>query len=83
MQWLCDSFWGDEEADVPRQVLDVTILRLGKLSGNDEAVSQQGGKVWLDRHLAADPIKTQTMAAEAKARPPALRLAGSGQARQR
>lgn len=50
-QWLCDSLWGDEEADAARQVLGVTVLRLRKLLGNDEAVGQQGGKVWLDRQL--------------------------------
>lgn len=50
-QWLCDSLWGDEEADAARQVLGVTVLRLRKLLGNDEAIGQQGGKVWLDRQL--------------------------------
>lgn len=50
-QWLCDSLWGDEEADAARQVLGVTVLRLRKLLSNDEAVGQQGGKVWLDRQL--------------------------------
>jgi DNA-binding SARP family transcriptional activator len=50
-QWLCDSVWGDEEADAARQVLGVTVLRLRKLLGNDEAVGHQGGKVWLDRQL--------------------------------
>jgi DNA-binding SARP family transcriptional activator len=50
-QWLCDALWGDEEADAARQVLCVTVPRLRKLLGNDEAVGQQGGKVWLDRQL--------------------------------
>jgi LuxR family transcriptional regulator, maltose regulon positive regulatory protein len=50
-QWLCDALWGDEEADAARQVLGVTVLRLRKLLGNDEAVGQQAGKVWLDRQL--------------------------------
>lgn len=50
-QWLCDALWGDEEADAARQVLGVTVMRLRKLLGSDEAVGHQGGKVWLDRHL--------------------------------
>ena len=50
-EWLCDSLWGDEEADDARQVLGVTVLRLRKLLGNEEAVGQQGGRVWLDRQL--------------------------------
>jgi len=48
-QWLCDALWGDEEADAAKQVLGVTVMRLRKLLGRDEAVGQQGGKVRLDR----------------------------------
>lgn len=50
-QWLCDALWGDEEADAARQVLGVTVARLRKLLCSDEAVVQQGGKVWLDRSI--------------------------------
>jgi LuxR family transcriptional regulator, maltose regulon positive regulatory protein len=50
-QWLCDALWGDEEADSARLVLGVTVLRLRKLLGYDDAIGQQGGKVWLDRRL--------------------------------
>jgi pentatricopeptide repeat protein len=49
--WLCDSLWGDEEADAARQVLGVTVSRLRKLLGRDDAVGQQGGKIWLDRQV--------------------------------
>ena len=48
---LCDSLWGDEEADAARQALSITVLRLRKLLGVSEAVLNQGGKVWLDRKL--------------------------------
>jgi LuxR family maltose regulon positive regulatory protein len=50
-QSLCDALWGDEEADAARQALGITILRLRKLLGSNEAVVQQGGKVSLDRTL--------------------------------
>lgn len=50
-QWLCDALWGDEEADAARQVLGVTVSRLRKLLGSDDAVIQQGGRVWIDRQL--------------------------------
>lgn len=49
--WLCDALWPDEEADDARQVLGVTVLRLRKLLGRDDAVIQQGGRVWLDRQV--------------------------------
>lgn len=52
-RWLCDALWGDEEADAARQALSITVLRLRKLLGVNEAVVQQGGKVWLDRALCA------------------------------
>jgi DNA-binding SARP family transcriptional activator len=47
--YLCDSLWGDEEADAARHTLGITILRLRKLLGCNEAIVNQGGKVWLDR----------------------------------
>ena len=66
-QWLCDSLWGDEEADAARQVLGVTVPRLRKLLGNDEAVGQQGGKVWLDRQVCwVDAWRFQALLADAR-----------------
>jgi DNA-binding SARP family transcriptional activator len=66
-QWLCDSLWGDEEADAARQVLGVTVLRLRKLLGNEEAVGQQGGKIWLDRRLCwVDAWRFQALLANAQ-----------------
>ena len=50
-QSLCDALWGDEEADAARQALGITILRLRKLLGSNDAVPQQGGKITLDRGL--------------------------------
>jgi LuxR family transcriptional regulator, maltose regulon positive regulatory protein len=50
-QLLCDALWGDEEADAAHQALGITVLRLRKLLGSNEAVLQQGGKVSLDRSL--------------------------------
>ncbi len=49
--WLCDALWSDEETDDARQVLGVTVLRLRKLLGREDAVLQQGGRVWLDRQV--------------------------------
>lgn len=48
---LCDSLWGEEEADAGRQALAMTVLRLRKLLGVGDAVMHQGGRVWLDRRL--------------------------------
>ena len=48
---LCDTLWSDEEADDARQVLGVTVLRLRKLLEREDAVIQQGGRVWLNRHV--------------------------------
>ena len=50
-QLLCDALWGDEEADAAGQALGITVVRLRKLLGSNEAVVQQGGKVSLDRSL--------------------------------
>jgi ATP/maltotriose-dependent transcriptional regulator MalT/DNA-binding SARP family transcriptional activator len=62
-QWLCDSLWGDEEADAARQVLGVTVSRLRKLLGSDDAVGQQGGKIWLDRRVCwVDAWRFETLA---------------------
>lgn len=65
-QWLCDSLWGDEEADAARQVLGVTVLRLRKLLGSDDAVGQLGGKVWLDRSMCwVDAWRMEALLADA------------------
>ncbi len=48
-QSLCDALWGDEEADAARQALGITVVRLRKLLGVNDVVSQQGGKISLDR----------------------------------
>jgi DNA-binding SARP family transcriptional activator len=65
-QWLCDSLWGDEEADAARNVLGVTVARLRKLLGSDEVVSQQGGKVGLDRQRCwVDAWRFQALLADA------------------
>src|SRR6185436_16224990 len=48
-QLLCDSLWSDEEADAARQALGITVVRLRKLLGRNEAVVQLGGKISLDQ----------------------------------
>ena len=48
-QGLCDALWGDEEADAAKQALGITVVRLRKLLGVNDAVLQQGGKISLDR----------------------------------
>ena len=48
-QSLCDALWGDEEADAARQALGITVVRLRKLLGVNDVVSQHGGKISLDR----------------------------------
>jgi DNA-binding SARP family transcriptional activator len=50
-QMLCDALWGDEEGDAARNALSVSISRLRKLLGTNDAVQQQGGKVSLDREV--------------------------------
>jgi LuxR family transcriptional regulator, maltose regulon positive regulatory protein len=50
-QSLCDSLWSDEEADAAKQTLGITVVRLRKLLGVNDAVLQQGGKISLDRTL--------------------------------
>jgi DNA-binding SARP family transcriptional activator len=50
-QTLCDALWGDEEADAARQALSITVVRLRKLLGVDDVLSQQGGKLSLDPSL--------------------------------
>lgn len=78
-QWLCDALWNDEEADAARQVLGVTVGRLRKLLGFDEAVMQQGGKVWLDRQAVSVDAWQFERSVEAQSSasvPEALRLYG-------
>lgn len=48
---LCDALWPDEEGDAARHVLSITVLRLRKLLGSNDAVIQQGGKVSLNPEL--------------------------------
>jgi LuxR family maltose regulon positive regulatory protein len=48
-QSLCDALWGDEEADAAKQALGITVVRLRKLLGVNDAVLPQGGKISLDR----------------------------------
>ena len=50
-QSLCDALWGDEEADAAKQALGITVVRLRKLLGVNDAILQQGGKISLDRTL--------------------------------
>lgn len=50
-QTLCDALWGDEEGDAARNALSITILRLRKLLGSNEAVLHLGGKVSLNPDL--------------------------------
>ncbi len=50
-QALCDALWGDEEGDAARNSLSVTVLRLRKLLGSNEAIVYQGGKVSLNAEL--------------------------------
>jgi DNA-binding SARP family transcriptional activator len=50
-QSLSDALWGDEEADAARQALGITIIRLRKLIGSNDAIVQQAGKISLDRTL--------------------------------
>jgi len=50
-QTLCDALWRDEEGDAARNALSITILRLRKLLGSNEAVLHLGGKVSLNPEL--------------------------------
>ena len=50
-QALCDNLWGDEEGDAARNALSITILRLRKLLGSNEAVLHLGGKVSLNPEM--------------------------------
>ena len=50
-QTLCDLLWGDEEGDAARNALSITVLRLRKLLGSNEAIVHQGGKVSLTPEL--------------------------------
>lgn len=47
---ICDALWPDDEADAAREALKITVIRLRKLLGTNEAVVQQGGKLSLDRN---------------------------------
>jgi LuxR family transcriptional regulator, maltose regulon positive regulatory protein len=47
-QVLWDTLWADEEGDAARNALSITVLRLRKLLGSNDAVIHQGGKVLLD-----------------------------------
>jgi ATP/maltotriose-dependent transcriptional regulator MalT/DNA-binding SARP family transcriptional activator len=48
---LCDALWGDEEADAALNALAITVVRLRKLLGTNEAVIQQGGRISLNPEL--------------------------------
>jgi pentatricopeptide repeat protein len=50
-QMLCDALWGDEEGDAALNALSVSVSRLRKLLGTNEAVQQHGGKVSLNRDI--------------------------------
>jgi DNA-binding SARP family transcriptional activator len=50
-QALCDALWGDEEGDAALNALSVSVSRLRKLLGTNDAVQQQGGKVSLSRDM--------------------------------
>jgi len=50
-QALCDALWGDEEGDAARNALSITVMRLRKLLGSNEAVFHQGGKVSLNPEM--------------------------------
>jgi len=76
-QVLCDALWADEEADAAGQALGITVLRLRKLLGVPDAVSQHGGKISLDRSLCwVDAWRLEQLAgsADPHAIPDALRL---------
>ena len=47
-QLLCDGLWADEDGDAAHNALSITVLRLRKLLGSNDAVVQKGGKVWLN-----------------------------------
>lgn len=50
-QVLCDALWGDEEADAALNALAITIVRLRKLLGTNEAVLYQAGRITLNAEL--------------------------------
>jgi DNA-binding SARP family transcriptional activator len=47
-QALCDLLWVDEEGDAADNALSITVLRLRKLLGSNDAIIQKGGKVRLN-----------------------------------
>ncbi len=47
-QAICDALWVDEEADAAHEALGITVLRLRKLLGSSDAITQQGGKLSLN-----------------------------------
>jgi ATP/maltotriose-dependent transcriptional regulator MalT/DNA-binding SARP family transcriptional activator len=47
-QALCDLLWADEEGDAAHNALSITVLRLRKLLGSNDAIMQKGGKIRLN-----------------------------------
>jgi DNA-binding SARP family transcriptional activator len=47
-QVLCDLLWADEDGDAAHNALSITVLRLRKLLGSNDAIVQKGGKVRLN-----------------------------------
>lgn len=50
-QMLCDLLWGDEDGDAAVNALAITIVRLRKLLGVNEAILHHGGKISLNPQL--------------------------------
>ncbi|MBX9629315.1 MAG: hypothetical protein K2X67_02240 [Burkholderiales bacterium] len=69
-QVLCDALWPDDDGDAAANALSITLVRLRRLLGMNEAIAHQGGKLslnpelcWVDaqafeRRLAADHTAT-------------------------
>ena len=48
---LCDLLWTDDEGDDALEALGISVSRLRKLIGRNDALSRHGGKISLDRSV--------------------------------
>lgn len=50
-QALCDALWPDDEGDAAANALSITLVRLRRLLGMNEAIAHQGGRLTLNTEL--------------------------------